>query len=280
MRSTASFPRLHFPSSGKCILSLGTAVLLGLGVAGCNTDPPITSLQGVIEISSSTTEGNVALVLFARPPASVTDCQQLGDCRRCTAVDSGPDVPAAGTISVTRAGAPLFTMAPGVGGYSNPVFTDSSLTSDSALWKGGEAIEVSAPGSEVPAFKSVGLKAPHAVVISLPALEPHDRGPTTIAQSRDLVFAWSGGVAGDRFNGHVSDAKNHYVNCTADAARGMLTIPAAALAGLETGSGVISAVTIQQREVQVGSYRIEVQLDQNATQAGVPGNWSGELAIE
>jgi hypothetical protein len=164
---------------------------LALCASACTmTGPPIPD-GGVVRQSGEVTvwqnAGHSGGSLSARFQIDRCGTTVIGNCTvvDCRNVDMGaPETRSAGTISISITGksAPL-TLIPGNDG----TYPTEMLSGQ--LWKGGETIAVSAPGSAVPGFNN-SLKAPANLAGIVPA-----GGPLTINRSRDYNVTWGTPIA-------------------------------------------------------------------------------------
>lgn len=140
--------------------------------------------------------------------------------------DAGKERPDAGELSLTTAdGRFSQSLLPNASGFY-------SFGDESDFLVPGDEITVSFEGGDVPAFDVTG-SFPEPVVLTEP--EPPAVGePLVVSASADAVLRWSGGVAGNVVSVSV-DAPSSVLRCTVGAEKGVLTVPASALAELEGG---------------------------------------------
>ena len=225
--------------------------------------------------------GNGISAQFGGSIVALTGCHPMaGSCEVCNSADVGAEQRSAGTVSLQVAGAAVATVAFSAGGYQPPVYS-GGFSADGPLWSGGETAALTAAGDDVPAFSTTDLVAPTTVAVSVPEGADEAGPPVTFVKTDDLVFEWSGGVAGDDFRAAVGDSAGHQVRCYAPASAGTLTIPHALLETLTTGSGTANAATRTVRVVDASGFAITEELAQIATDdtAG-SAPWGLEIHLE
>ncbi len=142
----------------------------------------------------------------------------------------------AGKITITGGAIPSggIVLTPGANGaYA----VDSAATK---LWSGGETMQVSSVGAIVPAFTQT-VAAPNQATVTAPAISQAQ--PTLVNRAQPFVVTWTGGGAGDVvvvLNDTNASGAGTSLLCSFAASASSGTVPAAALSGLQPGSGKIS----------------------------------------
>src|SRR5262245_32023743 len=102
--------------------------------------------------------------------------------------DGGSTPMSAGTIQITSTAMPV-TLPFQTGQYV-------PFVAMPAIWSKGETLTVTAAGDQIPAFRTQVL-APHPITLVAPTLVNTPQGAQlTIPLGKDLVFTWTGGIAG------------------------------------------------------------------------------------
>jgi hypothetical protein len=123
----------------------------------------------------------------------------------------------------------------------------------------GETLNVSASGGEIGPFEAT-LDFPTLLVVEQPA--PNAPGAIPVSRSSPVQLAWTGG-ARDVFlfanasTAQAASAPSVVLGCTFDSESGTATIPAEALANLESGT-VVGFYTLAKRTVQAGSDSVAI----------------------
>lgn len=210
--------------------------------------------QTTVSAGSTTYTSSMVSAYFADAPAgsapsncktSTVDACTVNECDLTGGSSSDAGVvtpPNAGTITV-RGG-----MLPADGWSIEPkgsAGTYTPMTSQEAVFKGGDSLRVSATGGDVPAFDNVSVHAPNDLELSQPTFDAQRR--TTLDRTKDLDVAWSGASEGRVvIDVSTSQANHHSVNihCVVDAASGQAKVPSAALAKLDAADGTTTFGTI------------------------------------
>ena len=188
-------------------------------------------------IGEQNVSGYSVIATFEGPDVAGVDqdtCteREEGTCRVTECHDNGEGSsppprpkPHAGAISV-NGGAERVTLVPGDSG-TYPVRSSS----EDALFVGGETLNVSAAGGDVPSF-TVELAAPTSLTLTSPEI-PINPTPWVIEKEDDLLLEWTGGAGSVEVllftpTGHVS--------CQFDAEDASGTVTSAAIQSL-SGSG-------------------------------------------
>lgn len=139
------------------------------------------------------------------------------------------------------------------------------------LHAGGDAITVTATGATIPAFTRT-LTAPSYIDVTSPA-QPADGDPLPIDRTKDLVFGWDGGGAGDLVV-LLGDATTS-MTCKLPTAPGTGAIPAAALAKLApSSSGFFLMQAASRTDVVVDDWTVQVIVASSLTWNGVADSQS------
>lgn len=192
--------------------------------------------------------------------ASTGNCTTTTDgaCTISACTSGGSDagsgaVPAsAGVIQITGGNNPV-QLVP-----SGPTYT--AVTAQTALWGGGEQLDVSAAGAEVPAF-DLKVIAPGYVTVTTPVW-PAAGGKVPITRSQAFALAWSGGGAGNVVVAITGTAgsQSTSLSCSFSASGGAGSVPASALAMLPasptSASISISASNVTDAVVSGWSLRV------------------------
>jgi hypothetical protein len=178
-------------------------------------------------------------------PCTVTECVTeppmdagVGDAGMGDA--SPPTIPHAGQISVSGGMVDLM-VTPGMDGTYPPA------TGTGQLYAGGETLNVTAAGDEVPAFAQ-SVTAPNTVTVSSPSVAS---GTISVDRSAELSVTWTDGTAGEvtvRLTGFettmAGGSRTVSLACTFDAASGSGTIPPTTLGDLP-GSGATGSFSVE-----------------------------------
>ncbi|HEX7601158.1 MAG TPA: hypothetical protein VF316_06110 [Polyangiaceae bacterium] len=181
-----------------------------------------------------------------------------GACTITSCTTGGSDagsgaVPAsAGIIQITGGNKPV-QLVP-----SGPTYT--AVTGQTALWGGGEQLDVSSAGAEVPAF-DLKVIAPGYVTVTTPVW-PAAGGKVPITRSQAFALAWTGGGAGDVVVAITGTAgsQSTSLSCTFSASGGSGSVPASALAMLPASptSAAISITSSNVTEAVVSGWSLRV----------------------
>jgi hypothetical protein len=197
--------------------------------------------------------------------ALVGGCK-LETCGPSSATTSG--LASAGSIAVSGGLYPLL-LQPGLGNVYEPASDGGSL----ALWHGGEGLIVTSSGGQVPAF-AANLTAPRQVSVLTPM-------PLLIPKTSALPFTWFGDSAGNVvIDLNTTNATGaYYLECSFDVGAGAGSLPAAALAALPGGAGVLTIGTASKSIVYAGGWQIDAFAQTNAN--GPDGlEYTGTMPIE
>ncbi len=149
----------------------------------------------------------------------------------------------AGTLVVSGAKQPL-NLVPSGNEYLSP------NTSASALWDGGEALDLVASGAVAPAF-SLSLVTPKYVEVTSPTW-PTGSTKLPIVRTNPLVVAWTGDTAGDVVVKLVAATKAGpvFLTCAYPATAGQGTVSTAVLAKLPPVAVYYSIEIVSRTRVQ------------------------------
>ena len=124
------------------------------------------------------------------------------------------------------------TLSPAQGGYA-------TWNLYSRVFRAGDALRLSATGSDVPAFGPVSITAPSELIITSPYC-PGTRCPDVV-RSQPYLVSWGGGSVGTAqlSIGTIGAAHDQSVSvsCQAPAAAGTLTVPGSVTALLKSTAG-------------------------------------------
>jgi hypothetical protein len=169
---------------------------------------------------------------------------------------STPTIPHAGQINVSGGMVDLM-ITPGMDGTYPPA------TGTGLVYSGGETLNVTAAGDEVPAFAQ-SVTAPNTVTVSSPSVAA---GTIAIDRAMDLAVTWTDGAAGEvivRLTGFEmpmsGGTRSVSLACTFDGAGGTGTVPASALGNLPGGgaSGSFSVETSASTEVMASGWLVTI----------------------
>jgi hypothetical protein len=203
------------------------------------------------------------------PSAYACTGTNYGPCNvsECTVGDAGTDPamakkPQAGTIAVSSGDAGFSeTLVPDANGnYMSKSLMRTPLT-------GGELLDFSATGGEVPAFHET-VENPLVFLLSEPGLP--DAGTLIVSRANDLKLVWARGIAEGTFllqanSGNLNGATVG-LNCSVAADVGTMTIPAAALSKIGAKT-VLQLITVRNHAFQAGSYAVTIRV---ATEVATP----------
>lgn len=136
------------------------------------------------------------------------------------------------------------------------------------IFQTGEAITASAAGRTIPAFTSPQVSAPAEITWLTPAFSYQSEA--SLAKSRALAVGWSGGANGqvevEVRTGGPGSSGDRIVRCAFDAASGSGTIPASAMAILETTRGVdvfgaASFMAVNKATFGTGSFQTTLRVE-------------------
>jgi hypothetical protein len=132
-----------------------------------------------------------------------------------------------------------------------------SFGDESNVFVPGDEISVEFEGGEVPAFDVAGA-FPDPLGASEPS-PPEDGGATEISRAADFTLRWSPGAEETSLSVSAGAPSAWNLRCLVPAARGVLTVPASALASLENGR--IEVRTVRHVTARVGSYDMTLLLE-------------------
>ncbi len=188
-------------------------------------DSTRASVFGFFALAASATDAPCVRTAF--PTCDVVTCDAL-----VPAPDAGTSPPTihAGPLTITGGAVPTpgLTLLPSPLGYQ--------ASHDGALFGPGDVLTVAAAGGGVGAFTGT-LTAPRAATMISPVSTPS--GHASVARSAPFTVTWAaaappaGTVRVMVGTGRVSPSRSVQIACTAPAAAGALTVPAAALAMLD-----------------------------------------------
>jgi hypothetical protein len=236
-------------------------------LAACGPEVPATDF-GVVYLASEPGLGfSDAGAVFRRGQRFAYDCveETVAGCRVLTC---GDELPAAapvdvGPITLTGAAQPI-EMAFDQG-------YEGVFLMDEALFAGGEAIAVSAPGADGPAL-ALSVTAPTALTVTAPAW-PAGNDRLRVPQAEALAFAWSGASAGELVVNLSDEAQVTSVQCAFPAADGVGEVPAAALAALPLGGGYVDVELRSEQITRDETWELRLAVSTHAEVA------PGSLAI-
>jgi hypothetical protein len=179
---------------------------------------------------------------------SYGDCT-FSDCSSSTAT-SVTTYASAGPVTVTSVSpAANIVVQPNADG------SYTSIYQFDIIFRGGEAVQVSAAGADVPAF-SASVQVPLVLLIDSPVADA--QGIYKAASTSDLVINFSRGTADVIISASAQvSARSIYLSCQADSLRGTLTIPAAALAAIGSGE-TIYFETVSKTTVTAGDWDVNI----------------------
>jgi hypothetical protein len=165
--------------------------------------------------------------LAMRPPSGCTG-MMMGDC--CYQSSSGTTLPtleSAGTITVDDGTTTIGTLLP-------TDYVESSKTTPTFTWMGGDTLNVSATGATVDAF-NLSVRAPRLLAAITPALT----SPLSVSISKDFVVSWkpSTEMCAQVEFGFSQGATLPYIGCVADDSAGTITVPKALLSKFTAATG-------------------------------------------
>jgi hypothetical protein len=252
----------------------------GIDDGGATADValPAVDLGDIILTSGAYTGGksgtlNASAVFY--PSVTATGCSValVAGCKleTCASPAGGAPLANAGTISITGGAYPL-VLTPGSGDlYSTPPSNEDSGVL--ALWYGGEQLQVSASGADVPAF-AASLVAPSQITVVT-------QMPTSITRSEPFDVSWFkksvGQVAVDVSS--TAGPTSYYLECLFDVAAGLGEVPQAALAQIAGGTGTLSVFTVSKVTVTAGGWTVGTYAETDANDPnGV--EWTGAVGIQ
>jgi len=220
---------------------------------------------------------------FSNPPAVANHCSSsvVGPCS--VTVCNGGTSPGTAT-SFDSAGTLIVTGSRIDGGVEvGPFFEDNAYTAqwEEPAYQAGDVLTFSATGATVPAFSNRSIAAPSAITLTGPAA-PTAGMRYPINRASPLVVSWTGGTTGEVAiqlssailpGPGVTVTSSTEVVCRAPASGQTLTVPAAALAPLNTtlGLGVysyFSARVITRASFNAGPYATTLSIENIAVGSG------------
>jgi hypothetical protein len=177
------------------------------------------------------------------------------------------------TVSGVLVNSGSMTLTPGGYGYQ-------TLSGAVAFFKGGENIDISAPGnpSGAPAF-NVALTAPASIKVTAPLFDAQSR--VTVGAGQSLSVAWQNGGGGEvavQISAATS-AKSAIAHCSFPAASGHGVVPSAALDAIGAiGAQTSIMVSAESRAVKnPNGWDITVALQAYGIRAGANGGIASGL---
>jgi hypothetical protein len=240
---------------------------LGCGESGGSSDSSFARL-GSVEVSQWSGQTAIAAVFREVDPRLVCSGRDEGPCRiaDCSSPKTGGaaapgTAPShrpldAGRITITS---PLRSAVLEPDDRGTYVEEHRDVT---AIWQPGQAVDVAATGGAVPAF-SGRLVGPEPVQLISP--RPTSL-PLNISRDTDLLFAWTGGGAGEvaiTFSSSGNYAVQ--VTCRFPALSGMGTVNRSVLALVPPGDGEIRAESLSHQNLDRGGWRLGYSLISAAT---------------
>jgi hypothetical protein len=218
------------------------------GQASPDGADPTTHLQypgGRVSVERSVSGVDV-VANFMRADSASCQLAAAGSClfRACQipSSSSSGSAPTAGALTFTVRGKSLQDAPDAAGAYSQ------GLTSVLPLYSAGDIVHFAGAGADVAAF-DVDVPAPADLVF--------DAVSTPVDRSQPLVLHWSGGGAG--YAGalilSIPDPKHAtFVQCSAPASAGSMTIPPEALASLDPGDQSLVLSSYNAVSITAGAF--------------------------
>lgn len=259
--------------------SAGSAGSAGGGAGGAGGSAGQTGKHGTIGVSTNAAMGSAlagysTFASFLEMGPSGCDLTTHGDCAvaRCDFTDPPPTTTfaSAGDITVTGGIEPV-TMKPSV----DKTYDYASGTQQ--LFQGGEQLQFSAAGDDIPAFTAT-ITAPPTLELQQPSSTP-----VSLQKTGDFVAAWtpvSDAVVEIEFSLQPSATEIVNVRCSFDASAGTGTIPASIVSELPSGtSGDMNIALVRSPSVAPGAeWIIAVYAEHEALPPNGDGVW--DLAVE
>jgi hypothetical protein len=198
-------------------------------------------------IKTPTGHANVLTASFYSRLASGCSSRQFGVCTHTPTCSTAyaPVYESAGTVTMSST-SPLLNVA------IEPSDTNAYVsTSTATTLVGGEHLHFSATGGTIPAFSS-DIDVSPVLLIDSPAADAN--GTLAASASEDLVIRFSRGGPGVQLYAQAATASGSLV-CTSAVGDNGLTIPAAALATLDSGTKM-SLWTLTSQVVSAGQFEI------------------------
>lgn len=240
--------------------SVGSLLLqLPLLLAGCalvengvETSPPDLApppKHGIVRIGSSsvtsgpdTYEQSMALALFFDPTAPNPVCtrQEIGSCvtYRCGVIKN---VPSAGDISI-KGGSEDVLLRPSTDGAYTEYRNTSALT-----FQRGQILNLSATGKDLPAWETPQTVPTQVFQLQSPSPARIDL-TWVLRKSQDLALTWTKTPPGNTVRLELSQdfgqSQGTLIECAFDGSQGQGTVPARAIAQLQTTVGINHAVGV------------------------------------
>jgi hypothetical protein len=166
----------------------------------------------------------------------------------------------AGSIDITGGSMPALSMS------SDSKRGYPGISAAGARWTAGDALHVSAAGSDVPAFEA-DLIFPSRVEITGPADYVAKKDPIELDWKNGVPLTWKPGVGKVWFHilqGDVELRKRTDIECEADSATGAFTIPKEALQTLEgttmtTANAELQVAGRSKIDLVSGAYSVTVE---------------------
>lgn len=236
----------------------------GAGAQDAGTDGPPPTQSGLVQLLQfeDLVKGSAQVSLYARFPGDVPEnCTRVteGACIKdvCNNDDPAGVVVAAGDISFRNAttgqALPAFPFTADKG------YVPAHQTSSPPFASGGDAIEISAPGDTVAAFKAT-QKMPASVTLTTPTSQT-----ASVDRSKPYQLAWTGGGAGDpivvQISGFDSNAPAQAtvtVRCEFPVQGQTATVPVSMLQAFATNNVATIQITARSTAtVNAGDYAVQ-----------------------
>jgi hypothetical protein len=206
---------------------------------------------GVAPSNCTSSKEGVCTVVVCDAPAAPMDAG--------APVDAGapPKAVNAGEINITGGDAPI-KLTPGATGAYAPFTAQTKIYSD------GQTLKAVAAGADVPTFDQSN-PVPGAIVVTAPTCMTGMCESAGVDTTKAYEFKWTGGKAGtvtaSLSTTELATMKSAIVSCSFDAATGMGTVPAAAMAKLLKADGTkifgtISASPGVSKTFSAGDYEV------------------------
>lgn len=205
----------------------------------------------------TTIHGGSAAATFLTTAGPCTR-SMMGMCEIDSCSGGSGTAASAGTVTISGAMQPI-SMMPGTD------HTYTALSTQTALFAGGDNLTFAASGADVPAFSQM-LTAPGRVTITAP-VKPSG-GTLTVMRAQDLTVSWSGGGSTGEVlvallpGSATSGAMTLY--CRFPASSGQGSVPALALQHLQGGAGAFAMASISDGGTTAGDWAVRLEAYVNA----------------
>lgn len=219
---------------------------------------PVVTSRAVAGFADTTVSGRAPKCTTTVVGAcTVTECLTADPTTTCEAASV---TASAGSIDITGGSMPALSMS------SDSKRGYAGISAAGARWMAGDALHVSAEGSDVPAF-AADLVFPSRVEITGPADYVAKKNPIELDWKNGVPITWKPGVGKVWFHilqGDVELRKRTDIECEADSASGAFTIPKEALATLEgttqtTANAELQIAGRSKVDLTSGAYAVTVE---------------------